>query len=400
MKKIILMALSLLLLLVMLSACDVSIGTGGLGDIGINNNNKNDNDNNNDEVDNPNADNGNTVELGRLTANILQTFQGGKFHMLARRISEQGEMTMEVYIKGDMVSTSMGMDGETMRTVTKDNAIYTFNDDKKIYLKTEFDSDFTVNLSAGDFDMSGMEYAGEGSGDFFGKTLKFDEYIDELGTHTFYFVDNGKLAGVRTVDPDGTTEETQILVFENNFPDSVFDIPSDYTESSFEEFYADYDWGSWMDWGDDDWDDSDWENWDDNWDWSSDEEERYSIDDGGLTLAAIRQAAEAAGVQITDDYYVSWSVKIKPINGFDVFYTYVSDNGGGVYQIGFYEFKSEEDAQNYKAAEDTPPGEDAMFPEFHIAYGRFLARMSTGFSADDEVMAFIGSIFTIAESMY
>ena len=44
----------------------------------------------------------------------------------------------------------------------------------------------------------------------------------------FYFVKDGVLKGIRHLS-DGYSNDVEYLVFEKDVPDSVFDIPADYT---------------------------------------------------------------------------------------------------------------------------------------------------------------------------
>jgi|GEM_PF-662245 len=111
---------------------------------------------------------------------------------------------------------------------------------------------------------------------------------------------------------------------------------------------------------------------------------------GGLTLAALRQAAKDTGYEVSDDYVASILADVEPIGGFEVTFT-----KGGEFHLQFFEFASEADAQAYKASEDAP---NALFPEEYIIHGRFLGEVVGGFSAakDADIRAFVTGVFTAA----
>jgi hypothetical protein len=83
------------------------------------------------------------------------------------------------------------------------------------------------------YDFSGLgetaslTYIGGGSGDFNGRTYNYNEYKDINGSQIFYYMDGGSLKGMRTVE-NGETVDIEIIAFDGNVSDSVFDIPSDY----------------------------------------------------------------------------------------------------------------------------------------------------------------------------
>jgi len=112
--------------------------------------------------------------------------------------------------------------------------------------------------------------------------------------------------------------------------------------------------------------------------------------DGGLTLAALKKAAQNTGYAVSDDYVASVLAPVEPVGGFVVTYT-----KGGEFDLQFFEFASEADAQAYKTSQDKP---DDLFPEEYIIHGRFLGEAVGGFSAgtDADIRAFVESVFAAA----
>ena len=110
----------------------------------------------------------------------------------------------------------------------------------------------------------------------------------------------------------------------------------------------------------------------------------------GLTLAALKQAAKDAGYEVSDDYVASILAPVDPVNGFTVTFTV-----GGEFDLQFFEFASEADAQAYKTSRDAP---NDLFPEEYIIHGRFLGEVVGGFGAatDASIRAFVVSVFAAA----
>jgi hypothetical protein len=112
-----------------------------------------------------------------------------------------------------------------IRLLLRDNKSYTIFDSEKAYMVSDADG-YSTDFS-GLSETASLTYIGEGSGDFNGRTYKYDEYADENGSHIFYYMDGGNLKGMRTVN-GGETDDVEVIAFDGNVPDSVFDVSSDY----------------------------------------------------------------------------------------------------------------------------------------------------------------------------
>lgn len=165
--------------------------------------------------------------FGRLTEGIMEIFEGGTFHLkLLALDSDLAGIESEHYYKDGMAATLSDFEGEMTRFVTKDGKTYIVRDTAR--------TAFSYDAPAGDDEWplisSDWTYVCEGSGDFNGRTYAYDEYTDSTGAQYFYYVDNGNLAGVRIIER-GESIDIDVIVFDQNVPDEIFNIPEDYLTS-------------------------------------------------------------------------------------------------------------------------------------------------------------------------
>lgn len=251
MKKISAIALILVLALTLFTACEV-ISIGGSDSSGGSGGDKKSNDGGKNDA---------AGISGKLRSGMAGAFAGGTVHFKMRSVNEGGEFIYELYMKNGMTAAIMDMSGMTTRSITKDGMVYSLYDSYKKYSTTELSDDsniFAEILSGGAEDTYTL--VGEGSMEFMGKKCKYEEFAEkDSDSHVFYFFDNkGVPVGMRGSE-DGETQEIEILAFDQDIPSSVFDLPSGYTEASFEDLmnimsdmYGDGDSGD-DDWGDYDW---------------------------------------------------------------------------------------------------------------------------------------------------
>ena len=165
----------------------------------------------------------NNGETGSLTAGIFNIMKSGTYHMIMK--SEYAEI--DIYAKNGMMAELMNMEEIDYRIVIRDGKYYTIMDEYEMVMVAEASPDDSYVPGASE--ASNLIYIGEGSGEFNGKVYKYDEYADEIDGDYFYyyFVDGGDLKGIRTV-MYGVPSDIEILAFDKNVPDSVFDIPANY----------------------------------------------------------------------------------------------------------------------------------------------------------------------------
>ena len=176
-----------------------------------------------DNTQTSDSNNGETSGTGSLTKDIFDIMYGGTYHMIMRFSSDGDESTVEMFVKNKTTALLVAAEGNNLRWVYKDGKSYMIMDDSKmIMVQDDTDDETDYSLVP-----ENITYIGEGSGEFLGKTYKYDEYISDDDIRFFYYVDGGALKGIRTII-DGETINIEILALDRKVTDSVFDIPSDY----------------------------------------------------------------------------------------------------------------------------------------------------------------------------
>ena len=159
-------------------------------------------------------------------AAYFNIFASGTYHMKAKMVGGGMEATMETYAKGGNVATLTDVAGQSTRMILKDNTMYIVNDAEKTVMTIP-------SMPGGGMEESvkteGMVLVGSGTASFNGKNLPYEEYSDNQGNKSQYFFDGNTFAGIRTVTSEGTMDMI-ILVLDQNVPNNVFDIPSNYQQ--------------------------------------------------------------------------------------------------------------------------------------------------------------------------
>jgi hypothetical protein len=165
-------------------------------------------------------------KYGSLSAGVFDIFNTGTYHLGVVAYVDDESVEMDMHVKGGATAIVMTVEGGTMRLIVKDGKTFTVLDPWQMALVSETaDEDEFPMVFIGN--RSGLAYLGEGSGDFRGKTYKYDEYTDDTGVNIFYFVDGGELKGFRIVN-DGEVVDMQVTAFDDKVSDSMFEIPKDY----------------------------------------------------------------------------------------------------------------------------------------------------------------------------
>ena len=162
---------------------------------------------------------------GSLTKDIFDTMNSGTYHIKMDLLSGDESGNIELYAKNGMTATLVSSEGVDIRLVIRDGQSFIILDDYQIVIIGDADPDDVGTGYFGETD--NLTYIGEGSGEFVGKTYKYDEYRDNDGDQFFYYVDSGALKGIRTVI-SGEAQNFAILAFDKNIPDSIFEVPDDY----------------------------------------------------------------------------------------------------------------------------------------------------------------------------
>ena len=164
-------------------------------------------------------------------AGFFDMFSGGNYHMKAVMTIEGIETTMETYAKDDMVAMIMDVEGISSRTLVRDDMVYIISDESKTYMTIPVASDGPA-VQGEDLVTAGMKPTGSGRDEFNGRTLPYEEYSDEDGNTTQFFMDGATLAGTRSII-GGIVMEFVIISLDNNIPAGVFDLPAGYEGMDF-----------------------------------------------------------------------------------------------------------------------------------------------------------------------
>jgi len=170
------------------------------------------------------TDNTGTPAIGSLTKDMFDIMNSGAYHMKLIYIMDEDEYLSEVFVKNGMTSEYMDIGGMEMRFIEKDGKVYTIVYDYEMVFVEDATPDDNIGLN---IDPDNMVYIGEGSGDFRGRTYKFDEYRGDDGDQIFFYMEGGALKGIRTIS-GGETYDKEILALDRNVPDDAFDIPDDF----------------------------------------------------------------------------------------------------------------------------------------------------------------------------
>ena len=204
-------------------SCVLLFGITACGNSSSSNNNSS-NENSNDanaENSSCNSDSG--------AAKYFNIFSGGTYHLKAKMVGGGMSSTMETYMKGDQWAALMEMEGGSSKMVRKDNKFYIISDEAKTVMISK---STPPTGNSGGIETNGMTRTGSGTALFNGKNLSYEEYSNSDGFKAQYFLDGGKLAGIRNVHEE-MTMDIIILVLDQDVPDSVFDVPSNYQKIEY-----------------------------------------------------------------------------------------------------------------------------------------------------------------------
>ena len=210
MKKSMCLVLCLAVLLPFLPGCGTKASDGdGFGVIHLNQTSK--------PIDSENT----------LTAGLFKRLDSGVYHMhMVIKEGDSDATEIHCYAKDGNAVLAMETDVMgPMRIIYKNGEAYMLMDELKMGYVIEYDLDEDAPFLA---NTSNLTYVGAGSGEFADKTYRYDEYTNTEGSRLLYYVDDGELKGIRKIDQDGTVSDTEMLAFDKEIPDHIFDIPKDY----------------------------------------------------------------------------------------------------------------------------------------------------------------------------
>ena len=160
---------------------------------------------------------------GNISTHYFDIFSSNNYHMKASVMEGNVERTMEVYVKDEKISTTVTFEGETSRMITLKNRTYFLMDEEKLMNMAPI----VIKEGSGIIDTGNLIEGPSGTERFNNKELTYDEYTESTGNKIRFFTENDRLVGIRIVSKE-STENIVIEVLDQNVPDSVFKIPTDY----------------------------------------------------------------------------------------------------------------------------------------------------------------------------
>jgi hypothetical protein len=125
------------------------------------------------------------------------------------------------------MSTQLTVEGMTVRskTIQLDGIAYIIDHENKTILEADIGENFAGFMD----DYSDMVLVGSGTGEIRGRTLPYEEYLeDEFGSTVKYFIDGGQVYGTIS-EADDLIITTLIINPRNSVPADAFTLPADYT---------------------------------------------------------------------------------------------------------------------------------------------------------------------------
>lgn len=173
-----------------------------------------------------NANNTNTGNLGaKLSTAYADMMKNNKYQMKYKGSTTVEGKTMEILatiaVSGDNTAMTSEMEGIKTTVITKGDKSYMVNHSEKMVMElpqiqTENDSE--------EINTDDLTYVGSGTED----GLSYEKYSTKDGFITYYF-EGDKLVKM-TVSSELQTMTMTILEMSNNVPDSLFEIPANYTK--------------------------------------------------------------------------------------------------------------------------------------------------------------------------
>jgi hypothetical protein len=196
----------------------------------VENNISNEEKNTEEKNSTPKAPNG--PEESLLSETYLNIIKTNKYYMKYRMIMEGQETILEMAIDGDNMAIKSTASGVESDMVIKDGKTYVINHaEGTILVLPNEHSDTTIQEPIVAYD--NLPISSEGTGNFLGRTLKYEEY-DYNGEKIKYYFENEKIVGIESSDDSGKYY-IEVLELTKNIPKGMFDLPSDYVLMGMDE---------------------------------------------------------------------------------------------------------------------------------------------------------------------
>jgi ABC-type enterochelin transport system substrate-binding protein len=176
--------------------------------------------------------NSGTEEVGERLAKVYtDMMQSSKYYMKYRTTIEMDgkkeTAEMEMAVNGDDSALISSMAHGKSHMVFKDEKSYLIDHQNQTVMV--MNSAAMKDIKETDIDTTGLTYKGNGTGDFLGKKLPYEEYSTESGTIKYYF-DGKKLVGIEVIEGE-ISSLMEVLEMSDRYPANMFTIPADYTKT-------------------------------------------------------------------------------------------------------------------------------------------------------------------------
>ena len=217
------------------SSDDPSDAFAAQSDVTSNDDNGND-DGNNDGNDDGTSGHADDIAVSGTTAAPIRWLIDGTYSfdyvmmMFFEGFDDGMEMSGSIAVDDDkMASTSrMSIEGIAVeaRAVHKDGKIYVVDNANKFIMEVppELEDDYAESMQT---DYSGIVKTGEGTGEINGRTLPYEEYAENGGLPSRFYLDGGSLYAIETAS-DGIKIIILISNMSGSVPPGTFDLPSGY----------------------------------------------------------------------------------------------------------------------------------------------------------------------------
>jgi hypothetical protein len=165
------------------------------------------------------------AQAGKADA-FFKIFASGHYHMKAKITGSGITSDMEIYMKDGVIATTVTGQGQTVRTIIRDNKMHMIMDAEKMVMIMPAGAGADV-AGGGGVSTNGMTPSGSGTAQLGGRSLPYEEYKDAQGNRVQYFLDGARLAGIRSISGRDTIDMV-ISELNQNVPNNVFDIPRGY----------------------------------------------------------------------------------------------------------------------------------------------------------------------------
>jgi len=170
---------------------------------------------------------------------FISMMQSGKFVIDFSMDSMGMVMNMSLAMDGDNMAVTMDLDmfggmlGDISSTkiIIKGDMAFIVFDDLEMYMSESIEEmgmeDFLEEMMLDFFNGVNLQKIGDGEADLDGKMTAYEDYKDNDGEISRFFVDGGKVVAMGSPDID---EVMMITRISSTVPSGTFDVPAGYTD--------------------------------------------------------------------------------------------------------------------------------------------------------------------------